>query len=75
LIRDVLAGRPNLLLSKDLYAIPVLIGCILYASILSYIPEYHFPGSVFCILLIFVIRVAAFEKNLQVPAWLYSKSK
>jgi uncharacterized membrane protein YeiH len=75
LIRDVLAGRPNLLLSKDLYAIPVLIGCILYSFILSYLPEYHFPGSILCILVIFLIRVAAFEKNLKVPVWLYSNNR
>jgi uncharacterized membrane protein YeiH len=73
LIRDVLAGKPNLLLSKELYAIPVLIGCITYAFILSYLPEFHVPGSIFCILLIFAIRIAAIEKNLTVPGWLYSK--
>jgi uncharacterized membrane protein YeiH len=74
LIRDVLAGKPNLLLSKELYAIPVLIGCIIYAFILKYFPEFHVPGSIICILLIFAIRIAAIEKNLSVPGWLYSKS-
>ena len=75
LIRDVLAGRQNLLMSKDLYAIPVLIGCVLYAFILSFIPEFKIPGSIFCILLIFAIRIVAIEKNLTVPAWLLSKAK
>jgi len=72
LIRDVLAGRQNLLMSKDLYAIPVLVGCVLYAFILSFLPEFKIPGAIFCILLIFTIRIVAIEKHLTVPSWLLS---
>jgi len=72
LIRDVLAGRQNLLMSKDLYAIPVLVGCVLYAFILSFLPEFNIPGAIFCILLIFTIRIVAIEKHLTVPSWLLS---
>jgi len=75
LMRDVLAGRQNLLMSKELYAIPVLIGCVLFALILSYLPEYRILGSISCIFLIFVIRIAAIEKNLSVPNWLLSEAK
>jgi len=30
LFRDVLAGRPTLLMSRELYAVPVMLGCTLY---------------------------------------------
>ena len=40
IMRDVMAGRSNLLLSKELYAIPILIGCVAYAFILNYAPGY-----------------------------------
>jgi len=69
LIRDVLAGRPTLLMSRELYAIPVLIGCILFTLILAYAPEYHFLGSMVCLIIIFGIRAAAIHWNLQVPEW------
>ena len=69
LIRDVLAGRPTLLMSRELYAIPVLLGCILYNLILIYAPEHHFFGSVICVIVIFGIRAAAIRWDLHVPDW------
>jgi uncharacterized membrane protein YeiH len=69
LIRDVLAGRLTLLMSRELYAIPVLIGCILYNLILAYAPEYHFPGALVGLIIIFGIRSAAIRWDLQVPEW------
>lgn len=41
LLRDVLAGRENLLMTKELYAIPVLIGCVLYTFVLQYLPGFY----------------------------------
>ena len=55
LIRDVLAGRQTLLMKTELYAIPVLLGCIV---------------DVVCVLLIFSIRAAAIKWDLSVPTWL-----
>jgi uncharacterized membrane protein YeiH len=75
LIRDVLAGRQTLLMSRELYAVPVLIGCILFTLILAYAPDYRFEGSVLCMLLIFAIRAAAIHWNLQVPEWAMMGSK
>ena len=75
IIRDVLAGRQNLLMSKELYAIPVLLGCVLFAFVLEYIPEYRIVGSICCIALIFLIRIVAIEKNMTVPKWLLSEAK
>jgi uncharacterized membrane protein YeiH len=75
LIRDVLAGRQTLLMSRELYAVPVLIGCILFTLILAYAPDYRFEGSVLCMLLIFAVRAAAIHWNLQVPEWAMMGSK
>ena len=69
LSRDVLVGRPTLLMSRELYAIPVLIGCILFTLILTYAPEYRLLGSVVCLIVIFGMRAAAIQWNLQVPEW------
>jgi uncharacterized membrane protein YeiH len=69
LIRDVLAGRPTLLMSRELYAVPVTVGCILFTLILAYAHEYRLPGSIVCLILIFGIRAAAIRWNLQVPEW------
>ena len=75
LIRDVLAQRQTLLMSRELYAVPVLIGCILFTLILAYAPEYRHEGSIFCIGLIFAIRAAAIHWSLQVPEWAMMGSK
>lgn len=70
LIRDVLAGRQTLLMSRELYAIPVLLGCTLYVVLLELLPEYSVVSAVGCGLFIFGLRAAAIHWNLSVPAWL-----
>lgn len=75
LIRDVLVGRQNLLMKRELYAIPVLIGCAAFALILKYLPEHHLAGEFACGLGIFVFRAAAIHWDLTVPDWLATKTK
>jgi uncharacterized membrane protein YeiH len=75
LIRDVLAGRPTLLMARELYAIPVMLGCTLYVMTLEYFPEYKFIGSMISILLIFGMRAGAIEKKISIPNWLLIKAK
>jgi uncharacterized membrane protein YeiH len=70
LIRDVLAGRETLLMSRDLYATPVLIGCVLYVVLLYLFPEYRFVCALGCFITIFAIRAAAIHWSLSVPYWL-----
>lgn len=48
---------------------------IIFAFILDYAPDLRVIGGIGSILLIFMIRVAAIEKNLSVPAWLLSNAK
>jgi len=75
LIRDVLADRPTLLMSRELYAVPVLIGCTFFVVILEYFPDYRIAGGPLCVLFIFAFRAAAIHWNLKVPAWLATKPK
>jgi uncharacterized membrane protein YeiH len=56
-------------MSRELYAVPVLIGCILFTLVLEYAPEYRLVGSVVCLAVIFGIRAAAIHWSLQVPEW------
>jgi uncharacterized membrane protein YeiH len=75
LIRDVLAGRQTLLMSRELYATPVMVGCTLYVVLLYLIPQYQFISAVCCCLCIFGIRAAAIHWQLSVPEWLTTKTK
>ena len=69
LIRDALVQHENLLISRELYAIPIVLGTSIFAFILAYAPEYQVIGSVGCLLLIFGIRAAAIRWHIRVPDW------
>jgi len=75
LLRDLLAGRPNLLMTRELYATPVLLGCTGYVLILQFLPEHQVYGAIGCGLTIFGLRAAAIHWNLSVPDWLATKPK
>ncbi|MBU3583502.1 trimeric intracellular cation channel family protein [Polynucleobacter sp. 15G-AUS-farblos] len=75
LLRDVLAGRKTLLMSDELYAIPVSFGCIAYVLILNYCPQYTVEGSVICMLSIFGLRAAAIHWDLRVPKMFITKTR
>jgi uncharacterized membrane protein YeiH len=75
LIRDVLAGRQTLLMGRELYAIPVLLGCAFYVAVLALIPAFRLHGAVLCCLCIFGVRAAAIHWDLSVPDWLSMKPK
>ena len=74
LIRDVLAGRQTLLMTRELYATPILFGCTLYVALLYLVPEYRLIGAVCCSLFIFGIRAASIHWQLSVPEWLTTKA-
>ena len=75
LIRDLLAGRKTLIMSHELYAIPVMLGCCAYVLVLNFIPQYAIEGSVLCMLGIFGLRAAAIYWNLRVPKILMTKTR
>lgn len=69
IIRDILLQRPTLLLSKELYAIPVAVGCTLHASVLIYAPQYAFISAIVSILFILVMRCFSLFFKVGVPQW------
>jgi uncharacterized membrane protein YeiH len=71
LVRDVLAGRPTLLMSREIYATPVLIGCTVYTMLWSMGVEHRAIG-VAAGSLIFGIRAAAIRWHIEMPHWLTS---
>ena len=75
LIRDVLAGQKTLLMKREYYSVPVLLGSILFVVILSYWPEYRVVGAVSGILFSFTFRAAAIRWNLTLPQWSRTKAK
>jgi uncharacterized membrane protein YeiH len=75
LLRDVLAGRKTLIMSHELYAIPVSFGCIAYVLILNFWPQYTLEGSVICMLGIFGLRAAAIHWDLRVPKMFISRTR
>ena len=75
LIRDVLAGRTTLLMSRELYAIPVTVGCTLYVLLLALLPEHSVAAGYVCTAFIFGFRAAVIRWNLQVPKWMMTQSK
>lgn len=69
LIRDVLAGRQTLLMSRDIYATPILAGCMLFVLLRTYVPAFGLPDLAGMVV-IFGIRALAIYQHLQMPGWL-----
>ena len=72
LMRDVLAGRQTLLMSRDIYATPILAGCMLFVLLRTYLPAFHYP-DVAGMILIFSVRAIAIHQHLQMPVWLTAR--
>jgi uncharacterized membrane protein YeiH len=75
ILRDVIAGRKNLLMSTELYAIPVALGCLLLMGSLSIYPDQAVQGLIACTTVTFLMRAAAIYWDLKVPAFLVTHSK
>jgi uncharacterized membrane protein YeiH len=67
LMRDVLAGRPTLLMSREIYATPVLLGCMLYVLVRGVIPDF---AELAALVAIFGVRALAIHRHLEMPQWL-----
>ncbi|WP_291993580.1 TRIC cation channel family protein [Candidatus Accumulibacter sp. ACC003] len=67
LIRDVLAGRQNLLMSREIYAVPVLFGSTLFVVAMAYIPQHRSLAGISCVLAIFAFRAAAIHWHWCIP--------
>jgi uncharacterized membrane protein YeiH len=69
LLRDVLAGRQTLLMSRDIYATPILIGCTMFVLLRELAPGFPYAG-ITSAAVIFTLRALAIWFHLQMPAWL-----
>ena len=70
--RDVLAGRVSLLMSRDIYATPILLGCTLYVVLRNMFPSIWIAGC-FALVFTFGLRFFAIYKHLQMPAFFSTK--
>ena len=68
-VRDILTGRPTLLLSQELYATPILVGCIVY-SLLRPTAVNPDVAEILSIGLILAFRAAAIHWNWGTPKWM-----
>jgi len=69
LARDVLADRPTLLMSRDIYATPILLGCTAYVMLRHFAPRYPYT-SIVGFAVIFGFRALAIHFHLEMPRWL-----
>jgi uncharacterized membrane protein YeiH len=74
MLRDILTGRMPLLLGKEFYATPALLGAIVFI-ILNSSSELHEFNRLCAIGLILVLRIMAIKWGLYYPAWLTYKGK
>ncbi|TIH20210.1 trimeric intracellular cation channel family protein [Marinifilum sp. JC120] len=69
MLRDVLTGRMPLLLGREFYATPALLGAILYALLDQFFPAFN--SSWLCgVATIIAFRLLAIHYNLYYPRWL-----
>ena len=71
LVRDVLAGRPTLLMSRDIYATPILIGCTGFVLARPF-TTHPTRLVVIAVAVMFAIRASAIHWHISMPAWLTS---
>lgn len=69
MIRDILTGRMPLLLGKEFYATPALLGAIAFAVLVDYLPS-HDVTRLCAIGVIFTLRASAIQWGLYYPRWL-----
>ena len=73
LIRDVLAQRPNLLLSREIYATPIIVGSLFYLALLGLSGKTPLT-SVAGIAFTFIFRALAIYRHWRMPKWLTLRS-
>ena len=74
LIRDVLAGRPTLLMSREIYATPILLGCIAFVLLQTVAPSVPYAAGVGFVI-IFGLRALAIYRHLEMPAWVTHRDR
>ncbi len=67
ILRDLLTGRPTLIMSRDLYATPILLGVVVQLMLLSYSTLGETVATYAGGAVIFLSRTAAIFFHLQMP--------
>ena len=73
LLRDVLAGRPTLLMSREIYATPILLGCSAFVA-LRHVPQAVGYANTAGIAVIVGVRWLAIFRHLEMPEWLTARA-
>lgn len=74
MIRDMLTGRMPLLLGREFYATPALLGAIVLTVLISYFPGHEF-NRIYAIGVVFILRASAIQWGLYYPRWLTYREK
>ncbi len=74
MLRDILTGRMPLLLGKEFYATPSLLGAVVFTILYYYFPMHEF-NRLYAIGAIFILRGSAIQWGLYYPKWLIYKEK
>lgn len=69
ILRDILTGRMPLLLGKEFYATPALLGAGFFIVLCEYIPGHDY-NRLYAVGVIFFLRVSAIHWGLYYPNWL-----
>jgi uncharacterized membrane protein YeiH len=69
LARDVLAGRPTLLMSREIYATPILLGCTIFVLLRQWPPLSAYADTT-GIAVVVGVRALAIHWQLEMPEWL-----
>lgn len=74
LTRDVLAGRKTLLMSSEVYTLPVIMGSLLMLLGIYFFPQAKSESVLAGTILAFLLRSAAIHWHLSLPSWLITKT-
>ena len=74
MIRDILTGRMPLLLGREFYATPALLGAISYCLLSHYFPSHSF-NITYAVGIVFILRSSAIQWGLYYPQWLIYSEK
>lgn len=74
LIRDVLAGRPTLLMSREIYATPILLGCVAFVVLRSTAPAFQYSTAIGFTIIV-GLRALAIHRHLEMPDWLTQRDE
>jgi uncharacterized membrane protein YeiH len=69
MVRDILTGRMPLVLGKEFYATPALLGAIMLLFLNHYFPTHEY-NKLYAISVIIILRIFAIQWGLYYPKWL-----